>query len=82
MVRPFQELEILFSLFVVRKPQIFGFHNEPLPHWLLGCRKPESESIVHDLFECPARLAHFLLQQCGHILIESNRTSHIMMSTA
>jgi len=79
MVRPFQEREIFFGLFVVRKPQFFGFHNEPLPRRLLGRRKPESESVIHDLFECTTGLKHFLLQQRGNVVVESDCASHIMM---
>ena len=50
-VRPFQELDILFGLFERGKPQVLGFYNEFLSLWLhRGITEPQP--FIHDLLQC------------------------------
>lgn len=81
MVRPLQELDQFLNLIEAlsgRGLQVPRLDFEGLSGWLLG-RQAEAQKMIDHLLERTSRTPLFFLEQFGHIVVQGQSGSHILM---
>ena len=82
MVRAFKKFEQFLNFFEVRQSQLHWLHDKRFSTMLFRRCQTQPQNAIYHLFERFAGLAHFLVQEYRHVVIQCKGGSHIMMLTS
>lgn len=74
----FEVFEYILHLLKRRQSQVPWFNFEGFVCWLLG-RQAETQEVIDHLLERTSRAPELFLKQFGDVVIQSERSSHILM---